>query len=304
MKRLLVLLFAALLLTAAVSAQIVRGKPSTPAKPKTEQKAKPKQSTPSSNSGKSKTTTKKTTKQQSSNRSSGMTQAQKDRIIQQAIDNMVYVEGGTFTMGATTEQGSDASSDEYPAHQVTLSSYYIGKYEVTQALWQAVMGKNPSRFTGDSRRPVEQVSWDECQEFIGKLNRLTGRKFRLPTEAEWEFAARGGNKSRGYKYAGSDNLNSVAWYSENSGGTTHPVGQKAPNELGLYDMSGNVFEWCQRCDSYSSGSQRNPTGPSSGSGRVFRGGSWASTADYCRVSFLDYRYTDARHSNWGLRLAL
>lgn len=151
---------------------------------------------------------------------------------------MVRVEGGTFRMGATSEQGSDVWDNEKPVHSVTLSGYYIGKTEVTQALWKAVMGINPSRFKGDYL-PVENVSWDDCQEFIRKLNSMTGQNFRLPTEAEWEFACRGGNNSRGYKYSGSNNLGSVAWYDGNSGNKTHPVGTKAPNELGIYEMCGS-----------------------------------------------------------------
>ena len=189
-------------------------------------------------------------------------------------------------MGATSEQGSDAYSDEKPVHQVTLSDYYIGETEVTQELWQAVMGSNPSSFTGSGLLPVEYVSWDDCQTFITKLNVLTGMQFRLPTEAEWEFAARGGNSSQGYKYSGSNNIDDVAWYGSNSNYNTHEVGTKAPNELGLYDMSGNVWEWCQDWyGSYSSSAQTNPTGPTSGSYRVFRGGGWGSIARACRVSY-------------------
>ena len=197
---------------------------------------------------------------------------------------MVYVSGGTFTMGATSEQGSDAENDEKPAHNVTLSGYYIGKYEVTQELWEAVMGSNPSYFKGDNL-PVENVSWNEVQEFLRKLNAMTGKRYRLPTEAEWEFAARGGNSSRGYKYSGSDNIGSVAWYGNSKGGGTHAVGTKLPNELGIYDMSGNVWEWCQDWyGSYSSSPQRNPKGPNSRSYRVSRGGCWRFSARYCRVS--------------------
>ena len=217
--------------------------------------------------------------------------------------NMVRVDGGTFTMGATAEQGSDAFSDEKP-HQVTLSTYSIGETEVTQALWQAVMGSNPSNFKGD-QRPVEKVSWDDCQTFIQKLNQLTGRKFRLPTEAEWEYAARGGNKSRGYKYSGSNTISAVAWYDDNSSSSTHDVKTKQANELGLYDMSGNVWEWCQDWyGSYSSGAQTNPTGALRGSSRVNRGGCWFNFAWFCRVAIRG-NYTPAyRDDIRGLRLAL
>lgn len=217
---------------------------------------------------------------------------------------MVRVEGGTFRMGATSEQEDEADSDEKPVHSVTLSSYYIGKTEVTQALWQAVMGSNPSNFKG-ADLPVECVSWNDCQEFIKKLNRLTGRNFRLPTEAEWEFACRGGNNSRGYKYSGSNDIDNVAWYWDNSGEKTHPVGTKAPNELGIYDMSGNVYEWCNDWyGNYTSYSQTNPTGPHSGSGRVYRGGCWSSYARYCRSSFRIDGSPTIRDSLLGLRLAL
>ena len=234
---------------------------------------------------------------------------------------MISVEGGTFTMGATAEQGRDADSDEYPAHQVTLSSYAIGETEVTQALWQAVTGSNPSWFSvGNNygtnlQRPVECVSWDDCQEFITKLNQLTGQNFRMPTEAEWELAARGGNKSKGYKYAGSNTLGDVAWYwgsipsqsSGTSGYGTQTVATKSPNELGLYDMSGNVFEWCQDWYSdvyYSSSPSTNPTGPTSGSFRVLRGGGWGNDARHCRVSNRDSNSLSRRNSSIGLRLAL
>ena len=214
---------------------------------------------------------------------------------------MKFVEGGIFQMGSNDRE---AESDEKPVHSVTLSSYYIGETEVTQALWKAVMGSNPSRFKGDNF-PVEQVSWNDCQRFIRKLNQKTGRNFCLPTETEWEYAARGGKKSNGYKYAGSNNIDSVAWYTDNSGSKTHPVKGKSPNELGLYDMSGNVWEWCSDWyGKYSSSSQTNPQGPSFGSIRVLRGGSWRSSAGDCRVP---YRYS-SDPVNWinarGFRLAL
>lgn len=217
---------------------------------------------------------------------------------------MIPVEGGTFMMGATEEQGGDASDREKPAHQVTLGSYAIGKYPVTQALWKAVMGNNPSYFKGDDL-PVEKVSWDDCREFIKRLNKLTGKTFRLPTEAEWEYAARGGQKSKGYKYSGSNNIDEVAWYGANSGSKTHPVGQKKPNELGLYDMSGNVWEWCHDWfGDYPSVPQTNPTGPTGGSGRVCRGGSWNGFARFSRVS-IRFRYLPVnRFIYLGLRLVL
>ena len=217
---------------------------------------------------------------------------------------MVRVEGGTFRMGATSEQKDEAWDREKPVHSVTLSGYYIGKTEVTQVLWEAVMGINPSRFKGDYL-PVENVSWDDCQEFIRKLNSMTGQNFRLPTEAEWEFACRGGNNSRGYKYSGSNNLGSVAWYDGNSGNKTHPVGTKAPNELGIYDMSGNVWEWCADWyGDYSSGAQTNPTGPYGGSNRVYRGGRWNYDVGRCRSSNRDFYYPWIRDIILGLRLAL
>ena len=218
--------------------------------------------------------------------------------------DMVRVEAGTFTMGATPEM-KNPNDDEKPTHRVTLTNdYYIGKYEVTQALWKAVMGNNPSNFKGDNL-PVDSVSWDDCQDFLSKLNRITGKTFRLPTEAEWEYAARGGNKSRGYQYSGSNNLSDVAWYDDNSGNKTHAVGTKQPNELGIYDMSGNVMEWCQdRYGKYNSSSQVNPTGANSGYDRVSRGGSWfifaCSCRSSCRISFAP----GSRSDILGLRLVL
>ena len=218
--------------------------------------------------------------------------------LNKLINNMVYVSGGTFIMGG------DESSDQTPTHSVTLSSYYICKYEVTQALWRAVMGSNPSKFKGDNL-PVEQVSWNDCQTFINRLNSYTGRNFRLPTEAEWEFAARGGNYSRHYKYSGSNYINDVAWYGDNSGDRTHPVGTKQANELGLYDMSGNVWEWCSDWyGSYSSYSQSNPTGATSGFGRVERGGNWCGLARYCCSSHRSYYAPGNSFDDLGLRLVL
>ena len=197
---------------------------------------------------------------------------------------MVAVEGGTFQMGAP-DSDTEADIDEKPQHAVTLSDFYIGETEVTQALWKAVMGSNPSNFVGD-QLPVEKVSWYDCQTFIRKLNEMTGQTFRLPTEAEWEYAARGGNQSKGYKYSGSNDIDLVVWYIHNSGYRSHEVATKTANELGLYDMSGNVAEWCQdwySSDYYSSEAQTNPTGPATGAYRVHRGGTYDEKAKFCRV---------------------
>ena len=169
------------------------------------------------------------------------------------------------------------------------------------------MGNNPSYFSGYSQRPVEKVSWNDCQEFITKLNNLTGKNFRLPTEAEWEYAARGGNKSKGYKYSGSNTVGDVAWYDSNSSSRTHDVKTKQANELGIYDMSGNVYEWCQDrygSNYYSSSPETNPTGPTSGSSRVLRGGCWDFIARSCRVSDRGSGIPDFRYNYIGFRLIL
>ncbi|MCQ2314181.1 MAG: SUMF1/EgtB/PvdO family nonheme iron enzyme [Bacteroidales bacterium] len=214
---------------------------------------------------------------------------------------MIKVEGGTFAMG----EGKKKS------HEVTLSDYYIGEFEVTQELWEAVMGKNPSKFKGGNL-PVERVSWKDCQKFINELNQLcagwlNGKRFSLPTEAQWEYAARGGNKSREYEFSGSNDVDEVAWYNGNSD-NIHSVGTKSPNELGIYDMSGNVYEWCQDWKgSYSSKSRTDPQGPSSGSYRVLRGGSWDGSARLCRVYDRDGISPFRRnfsHGFIGFRLAL
>ena len=221
---------------------------------------------------------------------------------------MVAVAGGTFNMGS-----NDGGSNESPVHSVTLSDYYIGETEVTQELWKAVMGSNPSYFKGD-KNPVDMVSYNDCIDFINKLNSLlaaqlpAGRKFRLPTEAQWEFAARGGNKGKNNnnKYSGSNSIDDVAWYRDNSSIKTHPVKQKQPNELGLYDMSGNMWEWCSDWyDTYLSSSQTDPKGPSSFMSRyrVLRGGSWIFNAQYCRVAYRSYGTPGYRLNYYGLRLA-
>ena len=219
---------------------------------------------------------------------------------------MQKVESGTFTMGVKHGFLDGIGADD-KAHTVTLTNnYYIGQTQVTQKLWMAVMGDNPSHFEGDCL-PVESVSWEDCQRFIEKLNALTKKHFRLPTEAEWEFACRGGNQSKGYLFSGSNSIEEVAWYNGNSDLTTHEVGTKKQNELGLYDMSGNVDEWCSDWYAkYSSSAQINPQGASSGFNRVRRGGSWDDYARQCR-SRSSYRFfcdPSNRYSNLGLRLAL
>jgi formylglycine-generating enzyme required for sulfatase activity len=199
---------------------------------------------------------------------------------------MVFVEGGTFTMGCTDEQGGDCFDWEKPAHQVTLSSYHIAKYPVTQREWRAIMGYNPSVYKHDEH-PVESVYWDEVHNFIKKINEATGKNYRLPTEAEWEYAARGGNKSEGFKWSGSDNPNAVGWYKDeySDWGWTHPVGRKMPNELGIYDMSGNVWEWCSDwLGDYTDEPRINPIGPQSGTLRIIRGSCIQGEAKFARVS--------------------
>lgn len=235
--------------------------------------------------------------------------------------DMVYVEGGTFMMGATAEQDDDETYiDEKPVHGVTLDDYYINKYEVTQRLWVAVMGNNPSIFKRN-KLPVENVSWNDVQQFLRKLNAMTGKNYRLPTEAEWEYAARGGNKSQGYKYSGSNNINDVAWYEGNSRVKkhkflsfilderhTHPVGIKSPNELGIYDMSGNVWEWCQdkygKYNRYGCSSQSKPTGSAAKLYYVVRGGSFDNDVRDCRVSNRGSCIPVYKSFRLGFRLAL
>jgi formylglycine-generating enzyme required for sulfatase activity len=215
---------------------------------------------------------------------------------------MVYVKGGTYIMGATSEQEEDCDEDEQPVHEVTLSDFYIGKYPVTQAQWKVLMDDNQSKFIGEDL-PVECVSQDDVQLFIKKLNTITGQNYRLPTEAEWEYAARGGNWNSGYKYSGSNDVGEVAWCDENSGGETHPVGTKKANELGIYDMRGNVWEWVSDWyGEYAGNAQVNPQGKSEGSSRVCRGGSYIGAGD-ARVSYRNCCNSDSRDPDLGFRLA-
>jgi formylglycine-generating enzyme required for sulfatase activity len=221
--------------------------------------------------------------------------AEPNRTSDPFASQMIYISGGSFSMG---------SSDEKPIHSVTLSSFYMSKYEVTQKQWQDIMGTNPSYFKNCDNCPVEQVSWNDIQDFIRKLNTKTGKNYRLPTEAEWEYAARGGQN---YKYAGSDNLGSVAWYRDNSGSKTHPVGQKSANGYGLYDMAGNVWEWCSDwygSDYYNNSPSSNPKGPNSGTYRVLRGGSWDYASGNCRAAHRSYDTPPYRNDFNGFRLVL
>lgn len=229
--------------------------------------------------------------------------AENENPLTKLVKDMVFVEGGVFVMGATPEQDDDAWELEFPAHQVKLSSFYICKYEVTQELWELVMGGNPSACTGKNM-PVDMVSWDDCQKFIEKLNEMTGMTFRLPTEAEWEFAARGGNKSQHFKYAGGNEVEKVAWYNLNAEDSSHPVGKKSPNELGLFDMSGNVWEWCADWQNfYTDDIQSNPVGDYPSQGRIQRGGCWNQSDGLCRVSFRGVSAPGMRVHDNGLRLA-
>lgn len=218
--------------------------------------------------------------------------------------NMMCVEGGTFMMGAM-ESDKQAHANEKPAHQVTLTyDYYIGQTEVTQALWQAVMGNNPSTMIGDNL-PVNNVLWEEADAFVKRLSQMTGYTFHLPTEAEWEYAARGGKKSKGYLYAGSNKVDEVAWYHSNSGGVTHPVAQKMPNELGIYDMSGNVIEWCSDLlGPYSAEAQVNPIGPATGAYHVYCGGCWYLPANVCRCTHRRQTTAGYGEAAVGFRVAL
>ncbi len=219
--------------------------------------------------------------------------------------SMILVEHGTFVMGREPERDGDQYYDDKRAHEVMLTQdYYIGETQVTQALWAAVMGSNPSKMRGDDERPVENVFWGECQTFVEKLNgQVEGVRFALPTEAQWEYAARGGNRSKGYKYAGADEPDEVAWHKGNAGGETHPVGQKKANEIGVYDMAGNVWEWCADWyGEYPTEAVEEPKGPETGDSRVIRGGSFGSRADRSRSAYRDAYAPEMRDGEIGLRL--
>ena len=229
---------------------------------------------------------------------------------------MIWVEGGDFLMGCTSEQGGDCSSDEQNVRRVTVDGFYIGMLEVTQSQWEKVVGTSiyqqktkadySNTYGVGSDYPMYYVSWDEAMEFCRLLSNKTGKTYTLPTEAQWEYAARGGNKNEGAKYAGSNMIDAVAWYTDNSGSSTHIVGSKRANALGIYDMSGNVWEWCKDwyASSYVSYDTNNPVGPSSGSYRVNRGGSWDSSASDCRVANRNNYSPGDRSNGLGLRVVL
>ncbi len=218
------------------------------------------------------------------------------------LPDMVWVAGGSYAMGSDSDERY-----ERPVHVVTVSDLYIAKYEVTQALWQAVMGTNPSAHKGCEQCPVEQITNQSTDEFIAKLNSLTGKKYRLPTEAEWEYAALGGSKTKGYRYPGSNDLSAVAWYKANAGDSTHPVGLLAPNELGLYDMAGNAWERCADWYDpayYKKSPAQNPCNTTHAPFRLVRGGSWRSGPERCYCRARNRDVPDHHKGNGGLRLVL
>jgi len=231
------------------------------------------------------------------------------REVKAITDGMVFVSGGTFTMGCLDGRDKDCKDDEKPSHAVTLDDFYISRTEVTQAQWRAIMGNDPPdlEFKGCDNCPVESVSWDDVQEFIKNLNALTGKQYRLPTETEWEYAARGGVKSKDYLYSGSNQINEVAWHAGNSGDKTHPIGTKKKNELGLFDMSGNVHEWCQDVwhKNYEGAPKNGAAWMKDGyqGRRVVRGGFWVIGSSYSRVAYRNGYDLDYRGNNIGFRLA-
>jgi formylglycine-generating enzyme required for sulfatase activity len=229
----------------------------------------------------------------------GCTDAQR-KVITEIAAQMAPIPGGDFTMGCKARD-NNCQADEKPVTLVSLNNFMIGRFEVTQRQYLTILGSNPSYNYNCADCPVEEVSWDDAQRFISKLNELSGKNYRLPTEAEWEFAAAGG---KDFVYVGADVIKDVAWYAENSGNTTHPVGLNTPNSFGLYDMSGNVWEWCSDWyQPYKGTHQTNPQGPSTGSYRVIRGGSWNNSAKSCRVSTRFNNSQTNRFFNLGFRLA-
>lgn len=232
------------------------------------------------------------------------------------VFRMTYIKGGSFTMGATSEHRTEAFDDELPTHQVTLKSFYMAQTEVTQSLWKAVMGESCTPTADTMRRwneknglgdyyPAYYVSWDDCKSFIARLNSVTGERFSMPTEAQWEYAARGGKFRKSFRYSGGDTIDEVAWYYNNSGNALHPVASKYPNSLGLYDMTGSVWEWCSDWYApYQGSSQTNPAGPSSGEERVNRGGGWKDFQRSCHISTRSANSPDESYPDLGLRLVL
>jgi formylglycine-generating enzyme required for sulfatase activity len=220
--------------------------------------------------------------------------------------DMMFVEGDSFLMGCNPKLQTGCVHDEQPAHSVNLPDFFIGRLEVSQLLWRTVMEENPSKLKGD-HLPVNMVSYNDCRRFIRKLNELTGLRFSLPTEAQWEYAARGGNKSKQYAYSGSNNLDEVAWYANNSKGRPQKCGDKVSNELGLQDMSGNVWEWCNDwygVKYYEVSPKESPQGLAVGTHRVFRGGSWRNTVQFCRLTQRNYNEPNKKYPDLGLRLVL
>lgn len=219
--------------------------------------------------------------------------------------DMVTVGGGVFVMGCTAEQGEEYEEEEKPIHQVTLSQFSIAKYEVTKALWVAVMGNETKKYEGDMNTPADNLTFDEATQFVEKLNSLTGNAFRIPSEAEWEFAARGGNKSLGYRFSGNSDIDKVAWYGANAESKSHPVGLKEPNELGIYDMCGNVIEWCNDdFEFYGIEALVNPTYTETRVSRIVRGGFYCNVESSCRISFREFFDPSMAYEFTGFRLAL
>lgn len=230
----------------------------------------------------------------------GKLQLVNQQLLDSISQNMVWVTGGKYIMGSFS-----GDSDEKPEHEVIVDGFAISKYPVTQRQWMVIMGSYSGEFAGCDQCPVDMISWDDAQRFIKKLNLLTGKHYALPTEAEWEYAAKGGLKTAGYRYSGSNNIDAVGWHSGNSGRHPHPVGEKEPNELGLYDMTGNVWEWCQdwyNKNYYELQNRNNPMGPESGRSRVRRGGSWFTQMINCRTSARNSVKQDYKDDIAGFRL--